>query len=293
MKLAGIILPFFIGFIFISIFFKKLNILEKIGIGFLLYSVLFTFNFFVLNLYTDLVMNVLNGFFINLFWLLLAIILLFLLRNNIKEFFKIEISLSKFDWVFTLPVIIFLFIEIWYGFIFPVWCWDSVAVYDFFGKVFAKEGNMLSTLRYGYFEAYPFFVSLLHMWGYLIGWYSPLFFHALLYIAFIFVIYGYTLRSEFPFWIKWLFIFSVLGINSLYGHIKMGFNNLPPTIFLSLAFLYGYEWVRTKECPYLLLSSLLGGGYLWCRNGEPWWISLLLFYLISLFIIKGIKWWKK
>ncbi|MFN4217523.1 MAG: hypothetical protein ACK4HQ_09015, partial [Brevinematales bacterium] len=63
--------------------------------------------------------------------------------------------------------------------------------------------------------------------------------------------------------------------------------------FLSLSFLYGFEWVRTKEYPYLLLSSLLGGGYLWCRSGEPWWISLLVFYLLSIILIKGMKWWKK
>lgn len=293
MRFIGILLPALVGFIFISIYFRKLDILEKIGIGFLVYFYFFTFVFFLLNLYMGIELNLRNGMFIHLFCLLIVFVLLFFFKRNIKDFFRTKFSFSRFDFLFALPVVIFLGIEVWYGFIFPVWTWDSVAVYDFFGKVFAREGNMASTIRYGYFDSYPYFVSLLHTWGYLIGWYSPLFFHALLYIAFILVVYGYAKRNNFSFFIKWLFVFSIVGVNSLYGHIKMGFNNLPPTIFLSLSFLYAYEWIRTKEYSYLLLSSLLGGGYLWCRNGEPWWISLVLFYLISLFLVREIKWWKK
>ncbi|MCX7883173.1 MAG: hypothetical protein N2314_08135 [Brevinematales bacterium] len=152
---------------------------------------------------------------------------------------------------------------------------------------------MFSTLRYGYFGMYPFYIHLSHMWLYLSGFSTPLFWHALLYISFVWVGIGWVLRQKYPPWMVWITGAVLTGIGSFYGHSMLGYNNLDASGFLALAFLYGYEWIRTKEYPYLLLSSILGGGYLWCRNGEPWWLSLLLFYAISLVIVKEMKWWKK
>ncbi|MGC8765928.1 MAG: hypothetical protein ACP5QT_08620 [Brevinematia bacterium] len=152
---------------------------------------------------------------------------------------------------------------------------------------------MLSTLKYSYYDAYPFYIHLSHMWLYLSGFFTPLFWHALLYITFVLIAIGWAYRQKNGKAFVWIVAIVFTGLKSFYGHSTLGYNNLDSSGFLVLSFLYAYEFVRERKISFFFLSSLLGAGYLWCRNGEPWWISLVLFYGISLLILKEIKWWKK
>ncbi|MFN3660446.1 MAG: hypothetical protein ACK4TN_04310 [Brevinematales bacterium] len=301
MMVVSVVVFFINGFLLMSLFKRSsLSFFERLGLGFWVYSGLFTFLFFFLHLYARVAYTFINGWLIHL--LLGGIFCLIFILKERKNYSGFTLRKEKIffwkNWHWWEYGVFFLLLFTWlipffHGLLFPIPGWDSLVLYDFYGYVFAKEGDMFSTLRYGYFDAYPFYIHLSHMWLYLTGFPTPLFWHAFLYITLVWVSMGWAGRYFSQRYAVWVVAVLTSGMASLYGHSTLGYNNLDAVGFLSLAFLYGFEWVRTKEYPYLLLSSLLGGGYLWCRNGEPWWVGLLVFYLVSLVLVKVVKWWKK
>ncbi len=303
MKLFGMffgILVFFLnGFLLLSLIKRRMSLFERIFWGFLLYSALFTFSFFVANLYGKIPYTLYSGWMIHgLFFLVLS---LFYLGKSVVQkeniFTILYPTTEKFvfnTWENFLGIIVlaFLFIPILKGFLYPINAWDSVVVYDFYGYVFALEGNMKSTLKYGYFEMYPFYTHLMHTWAYLLGFSTPLFIHGFIYMCFVIGIFG-CFSQKNPRWFAWLMVSGVLGITSLYSHAAMGYNNLAPIIFLTLAFLMAYRWWQEKDYGFLWLSALFGASNLWCRNGEPWYLSLLLAYGVGVFLVKTKPLWQR
>jgi len=299
MRVLGLVIFFVNGFFFSFLFGRKrLSWLERIGVGFWLYSALFTFLFFGLNLYMGWTYTLAHG------WMLHGVLgvigggVFFLATRGENSLLHGQRVAFWKNWTIGHVVVLGVLLVSWglplvKGLLYPIPGWDSLAVYDFYGKVFAHEGNMLSTLQYDYFGMYPFYIHLSHMWLYLCGFSTPLVWHALLYITFVWVAIGWVSRlTEDRSWV-WVTALVVTGLGGLYHHSTLGYNNLDISGFLALAFLYGFEWVRTREYPYLFLSSLLGGGALWCRAGEPWWISLVLLYGVFLVEMKGVRIGKK
>ena len=294
-KFVGILIFFINGFLLFSIFGKIFRKLEKLFLGFLLYSAIFTFTFFFFNLYLNTKYSICSGFLIHL-----SYTVIFLLTNSIV-YFKRKVykeekpeksflpSFKPWELILIICISVYVLIPIVKGFLNPISSWDALVLYDFYGKVFANEGIMNSTLKYGYYNAYPFYVHLMHTWAYLLGFETPLFTHGLMYGCFIGAIWVFLYRSFSSSIGKWLGIIALLGIGSLYSHATKGYNNLAPTFFLSLAFLMAYRWWEEKDYKFLILSASFGAANLWCRSGEPWYLSLLIAYILGVFKVKNIS----
>jgi len=275
-----------------------MGILERVFFGFLLYSSLFTFSFFALNLYGKIPYTLLSGWILHgTFFLFLSVVFLWKIlvkKENIVSILQPSGGEFMFTWwevVAGILVLFFLFIPILKGFLYPINAWDSVVLYDFYGYAFAQEGNMKSTLVYGYFAMYPFYVHLMHTWAYLLGFSTPLFMHGFMYMAFVIGLFGYFAQRD-PRWLKWVVVSSVLA-GSLYSHAAMGYNNLAPTVFLTLAFLMAYRWWEEKDYGFLWLSAFFGAANLWCRHAEPWYLSLVVAYFAGIFIVKTKSLWHR
>lgn len=293
----GIIGIFTFGFFLADILLgRKSHILERVSVGFLLGSGLFTFVLFLANwklnipfgksqsLITLLVLNVFS-FLLNIFTSRKRRLeKTFDYNFNIKDGFR---NLNRLEKI-IIGLILFLFISSLANNIYwPISDWDALALYDFRAKVFLVDTSLVqAALSNGYFIQYPLYTSLLHLFAYQLGVLNPKFFYSFIYLSLIIIFY-FSLERQIgrP---RALFFSLVFAFSPIFfAHSMMAYTNLPYSAFICAGVFYLYEWTKRKGLSTLILSSFLVGLSTWSRISEPFWLATL--FLVLVFSIKRKK----
>jgi hypothetical protein len=194
---------------------------------------------------------------------------------NLTIFILVSLILSLIFWSFSQTII------------FPPWEWDTLALYDFRGKLFAltqslATGYLISqpTLT-AYNYVYPFSTSLMHTLFYIGGGNNPQFIYTLFYCSLIFLLYGCVRRrlDLIPSLVLTLFLASTPEILS---PSVIAYPNIPYALFFGFSTIYFWEYMEFKKSGYLFVSALLLGLSVWIRNTEPYWVVNVLFVLMYL-----------
>jgi hypothetical protein len=291
-SIIGILGIFTLGFFLINaILGRKIHILERLSLGFLLGSGIFTFTLFILNWKLNIPFGKNQSLLILLFLNLISFFLdifankkrgekkLLAYNFNFKEGFENANIWEKVG----LGLILFLFLSSFLSNLYwPVHDWDALALYDFRAKVFLVEKSLVkAALDNDYFIHYPLLTSLLHLFIYQLGIANPKFVYSFFYLSFIFVFY-FSLRS-FTNRNKALFFSVLLGLNPFFvNHSMMAYTNLPYSVYLVAGVIYLYEWIKNKKLSTLILSSLLVGFSCWTRTEPFWVIPVLIVFVYSL-----------
>ncbi len=268
------------GFFLVDIFIPKSNILERISLGFLVGTNIFTILLFILNWRFSVSYSLNNSLTALIGFLVFSYLANFATRkiNKIKGWnLRLSFSLKKFTRLekIIIGVLLLLIVSVVVSnFYWPVKDWDALAVYDFKAISFSTTGYMDDAIGRGYFTAYPMFGPLVHTFIYLTGVGSPMFFYSLLYISFITSFY-FLLRKISG---KTLSLIGILVFASnplIFNHATMAYQNLPYTIYFALGIIYMSLGLENKNRSYLLLGGLVFALSNWVRME-----FFLFFYLI-------------
>lgn len=203
---TGLLKDLFIGFAFcfLIMFFIGLPIsvlvidfrdtmLLHLGVSFPIGMGILTWLFYLTNLF-GIRFSVYSLFFV---FSITGILLFFLSYNHFisflsglwlvsKYYWKKEKSLQEYLLIF---LIIFLCLaSLVYTIYWPVYAWDSLALYDFRARSFAQSGYMSEAIESGYFWSYPLMTSVSHTLFYLLGIDNPQFIYTFFYISIIFLL---------------------------------------------------------------------------------------------------------
>jgi 4-amino-4-deoxy-L-arabinose transferase-like glycosyltransferase len=154
---------------------------------------------------------------------------------------------------------------------YPITAWDSIALYDYRGHVFAQSGSMKDITGDSYYVSYPLLTSLMHASVYTLGGNNPQGLYSLIFAAFIIIIYGYMSRLTDS---RYAAAAAVLlaGSGELFAHGTFAYTNLTYTSFLILSLVVIAAIDRKSEARDYLLAGLLLGLSVWTRSAEPFWL---------------------
>jgi len=299
-SMLGLLGVFSFGF-FISdaILGKRPHILERISVGFLLGSGLFTFIIFLANwwlkvpfktVYSSLILILLNivAFVINIsVRKIRKEQKLFDYNLNFKESFENFSTIGKV----IIGAILFLFTSsLIHNIFWPISDWDALAVYDFRSKTFVITGFITDAISRGYFTGYPLYTSLFHTFLYIIGFKNPIFIYTIIYINFILVFYFIMLKISNNQLIS-LAGAAFVSINStIYAHSTIAYTNLSYAVFLAVGFAYIiYSYCENKiNLSIFYIGVLFVSLASWIRTSEPFWLLSIPFILLFLVYSKKV-----
>lgn len=210
-------------------------------------------------------------------------------RSRLKIFFQNifkagkNTRLESFEKV-MLGILAFLLISSFISTLYwPPYLWDSLALYDFRGRVFADTGLIMPAFINGYHYNYPLLTSLAHTLVYLGGGKYPQFIHSAFYLSLGLTFYGFL--REFTSRKAGLLFTSVLMMTGpLFYHSIISYTNLAYTTYLSLGAIAIFLWDKKKDAGYLVLSALLIGLSTWTRSNEPFWLgAIFIVFLVSIY----------
>lgn len=257
--------------------FIKLGLAYPIGLG------IFTLLMFGTNLLG------LKFTFINEL-ILLAIIatpLVIFQAKRIKELstqIPMNLKNAKFDLVEKMLFGVLFFIiltSLLNTFYWPVHMWDSVALYNYRGQVFASTGFMNGTFINEYYYGYPLLTSLGHTIIYLCGGQYPQFLYSIFYLSLGVSFFG-LIREFVSRKAGLIFTLLILLTGPIFYHSLFSYTNLTYTVYVSLGAILIYLWHKKGDVGYLVLSALLISLSTWVRATEPFWLmSLLIVIAIS------------
>jgi len=238
---------------------------ERIGLSFLIGSGMTTFIWFI---------GYLIGLPFNLFNLGLSGLLLGIIGFTLLKILKITpttekiVIHTKFEKYLISIIILSLIISFAIAIYHPLTAWDSLAQYDFRGHAIAIDHD-LSFIRGGaYFMSYPLMISLVHATVYMLGGISAQGIHALIFAAFIAIIYGRMTdwtNSKYGILTSLLIIFQ----SEIFSHSTFAYTNLPYTAFLVAAIMY----IISAGSYSILIGGMLLGLSTWVRSSEVFWIT--------------------
>jgi|GEM_PF-1610102 len=252
---------------------SKITFIEKTGVRFLLGSGLTTLVWFVLfrlGISFNISSFLLSSVIVLLFGLLLSgciksdqIILRVILKHTYEKVLA---------WLIAILGICHLLITNYN----PITSWDSIALYDFVGKVVAVSGNLNHIISSSYYMSYPLYVSLSHASMYIFGAINPQGIHSLILISLMAVIFG-RLSSWTSTKYALLGTLLILSSYQIFYHASYAYTNIPYVAFLIIGFLYGASAQKQdKTRGYLLMSGIFLGLSAWTRSSEPFWIVGIL-----------------
>lgn len=248
---------------------SKSTIIEKIGLRFLLGSGLTTLTWFSLFRL---------GMSFSIFSFLLASVIVhcigFVVSKLIGSPQPVDriVLKSTLDKVLAGSILLLGFSHLLITSYNPITSWDSIALYDFAGRIAASSGNLNHLVSSTYYMSYPLYVSLSHAAMYLFGAINPQGLHSLILISFMAVIFGrlYSWTN-----IRYALLGTLLALSSyqIYYHASYAYTNIPYVSFLIIGYLYAVSGDKKSNSPgYLLLSSVMLGLSTWTRSSEPFWI---------------------
>lgn len=261
---------------------------EKVGLGLLLGSQIFTFTLFIANYALGMKLDLLSC------WTVMLIL-------NIAVYAIINPGkLSKNDFpVLTLPVswqnrtvfiilAIILCTNLFLSFYKPVVDWDAVTLFDFRAKIILNSGEISDTLFRTSFFDYPLYTSLNHFWLNLNGLSSAVPFYSLLYISFLFVMYFILKKSVSPFYVYIALIFIAFA-PKMFDQSTIAYTNLPYTIYLVTGLGYLYLWTKDRRWHDLILGIILSLMTFWVRSFPFALANFAALLLISPYLRKHLK----
>lgn len=249
---------------YLSYLVPKLDRLERLGLSFLLGVGLTTFLWFLgsrVGLPFDLPTLGLSGF-IPVF---IGFVISKLLR--LKVAVDKPIKFNQQEKTLAILVAISLILAFAIGSYRPLTAWDSIALYDFRGHAIAMDHD-LSFIRQGaYFMSYPLMISLVHAAVYLLGGISAQGIHAIIFAAFIAIIYGRMKSWTNPTYALFTCLL-IIAQNEIFGHATFAYTNLPYTSYLVAGLLY----VISGGSYNLVLGGIMLALSTWIRSSEVFWI---------------------
>ena len=296
MVIIGLFLTWLFGFLVLRIINKKVDALSTVFLSYLLGLGLQTlFMFYMAIIHIKLTLYSVSSVLVGIILILLVIQLLrgdkfwdffISLANQLKNFVHIfKNETNSFERIMTLFIIaIFIYVVV-VGVYWPVFGWDSVALYDFRAKVFTSTGYMDDAIRRGYFFGYPLMTSMAHTWVYLLGFGYPKFLYSFMYISLSMLFY-LSIRPGLSRWAALLFTFIMIFSPQLFSHAAFDYTNLPYTVFFFISEVFLIKWFKEKNVPFVILSGLLMGIATWIRSTDPFWIVNIGAIIIAVIFMK-------
>ena len=272
MLLWGLLLPTGFGFVVSLLVSRRINIIERLALGYGLGFGLLTLGMFFLNV-TGIKFSAVNTRV-----LLSGITLVslgYLARKNWPGRFSSEKSnlfLGKKGTTFPLyPFEIIIMVLLGFFFLsttilslyWPVIWSDALTCYDFKAKILAEtqffpEAARLEISRPGWIFLYPPMTSLVHAWLYVCGWENPKIFYPLLLLSLATIFY-YSMRDYSPRYHCLLFTLILVATPIIFSHSHHAYLNLPFTFYLSGGVFYLYRWMSSQKKGFLALAGILLG----------------------------------
>jgi len=244
--------------------------LERVGLAFLLGSGLTTWLWFL---------GCRLGLPLNIPTLLVSAIILVFTGYVLKERFgfvrnKTTLAkLSKTEKYLAITVVTLLILAFLIGSYNPLTVWDSLALYDFRGHAIAMNHSLKDIVDLPYYVSYPLMISLVHSIVYMIAGVSAQGIHAIIFSAFIGILYG-----RMQHWTNktYALITCLLVItqSEIFTHATFAYTNLPYLVYLVSGLLYGVLGGKNKSNSqyFLIYSGLFIGLSTWIRSSEIFWI---------------------
>jgi hypothetical protein len=258
---------------------------ERLGLGILFGSSILTYLIFLFFAFLHLPLNISNVLLSVAVLVLIGLACIVLAKIPLKKdgvqlinWFKKGWQLRNYQMIdflflcFLALLFLFTFSQNMYW---PIFDWDSLALYDFRAKVFAQTGGMFDGIQRGYFLHYPPYTSLLHMVNYLFGAQQAKIWYSFLYLSLLLVFYA-LLRRDTSRKVALLGATVVAISPTIFSHSQMAYTNLPHAIFTGLGYIYLMLWWRTPRRTDLLIGSFLISFGLWIRTTEPFWLPAVI-----------------
>ena len=251
-------------------------------------------------------------------WVLLSFGLFGIIAFLLREYLNIEYSFSSSLSVIVFALLFLLFLRKWNylekgeskstwpeiilalflvfliirGVFLPVLGWDSYALYDFRGRLYAEGYSQVDLLEVGkydemtktYYFAYPPMTSVLHGFFYSLGVDRPMVIYSLFYSSF--AIYVYLIITSLglkkPF--KYLLLFIAILNPLILDQMNVAYTNLPALTFLIGSVYFLLKFSDSDDLISLYISALFLAFLSWTRFLEPLYLAVILAatYLIIL-----------
>jgi hypothetical protein len=283
-----------IGWLFVEIFIdKKIVFIEKIGLGFLFGFILLTVPIYLL-----MMMGIRMNLTILIYQLVLLIIGLVIafvfkpqkinLNLNLNLRFLNKLTIES---ILVISIIFFIITSFIINLYWPVSTWDSIALYDFRGKLFASGGLLVDLAKHtdnlGYYGSYPPLLSIAHGAIYLFNQ-NPAVLHSFFYSALVLLFYTNlkkTVNTKTA-----LFFTLILASNSImYIHSTLAYANLPYSTFFSIAILYFLQFLTTEKRTFLFIGTLFLAASILIRALEPFYLIPIIFLFFYSLIRRKFK----
>lgn len=291
---GAIIVPILVGKIVTKFIYGR-SIWENIGLSFLFGTNLLTLLFFLCHLYLDiqysLQMMLSLVFTTSIISCLLNRKELWLLSSTfLNKIFSTPQTKQWKSLLFLEKMLLLTVSALWSyvlisNFFWPLVDWDAIALYDYRAIVIADTGSLDLAVKHGYSLQYPLYTSLLHAATYFFGNSEVKFWYALLFIAYGFVFYGLIRRWQS----RVISLISLTVLSStplLLNHSLMAYTNLPYSIFISLGYLYLFNWLAKEDKNDLAVGSLLIAMSTWVRSADPFWLPAIGLLLLG--VVKSL-----
>jgi hypothetical protein len=279
---------------YLSYLARKIEVIERLGLSFMLGAGTTTFIWFCLSLLglpLNLITLLLSGLTISL----LGYIATVRIRTS-------STTISKAIWnhqtkIIGIIIVLLLISAFTIGNYTPLTAWDSIALYDFRGHAIALENSLGFSKLGTYFMSYPLMISLSHAVVYMLSGTSAQGLHAIIFAAFTMVIYG-RLKSWTNSNYATIGALLLVTQSELFTHATFAYTNLPYTAYLILGVMY----VVSEGTYSLILGGLLLGLSTWVRSAEVFWILGIILILwqgvrrkqfvscvVAIFLVLGFK----
>lgn len=260
--------------------------IEKIGVGILIILSLSSFLAFLGNVFLGIPLT--GSFFALLIVIFSSAFWFLFLRKSLKPSRRDKVR----SWLFELRPIEWLLLTIIaanFGVnILMNWYWppnefDALAMYDYRGRVFAREGE-ITGINDGYQASYPLFTSLLHTMLYTWSFENPKIIYSLVFVIFVLVfmsiINRYTNRFS-------AFLAGTLLTTTplLAQQAQFAYTNMPFATYLGLAMVFLASFIATERREDLIYSIFLLGASAWIRAATVPFVAMFL----TVFILLGFK----
>ncbi len=284
-----LLLIYLFGYLVVKMIDSNSNLVEAIGLSFLIGLGLITYLLFVTTI-IGIAFTALNLFLV----LILANLLLIFIINCFSigdktywlNFSKLTGSADRTR-LFLIALLFTLFLgSLVTNLYWPVKDWDSLTLYDSRARILVDKGFLQDMPLY-YFS-YPLLTSVAHAIVYVFDINNPMFLYSLFFGSFLLVFYELSKKISGPSLALFLTFFVAIS-PQIFDHSMMAYTNLPYTIYFSLSALYLYYWMRDKKTSNLVLFTLLISISTWIRSTEPYWIVLLglsLFFTVGVFFVR-------
>lgn len=263
----------------------KTILVERLGLAFLLGNGLTTFIWFLLYLL---------GIPLDFLSLLISGSITYLMGFFINKRFELKSpilplpKLSIYQKALNLIIIVLLIISFVIGSYKPLIAWDSIALYDFRGHTIALNHSLKDLTEDSYYVSYPLLISLDHAIIYMLKGVSAQGMHAIIFAAFIAVIYG-RLASFSSLLYAGIGSLLIILNKEIFAHSTYAYTNLPYIAYLITSILYSVSPTRkNKQLSFLILAGILTGLSTWVRSLEAFWFIPTFLILLQGWYLRAL-----